>query len=192
MRLFTDPMEGKFIRLEPIQESMREDMRRALDVDAENWKIQLISGRGEHFDRYWRSMQPNVTDGRMAFAVKIAATGEIVGTSSFLHISQSHRTLEIGSTFLHPKVRGTKVNPEMKLLMLSHAFERGALRAQLTVDSRNLRSQAAVAKLGAVKEGVIRRHFVTWTGHLRDSVIYSIIDTEWPDIRDRLAARLAA
>ena len=191
MRLVAEPLEGATVRLAPVRTDMREGMRRALDVDPENWEIQFANGRGEGFESYWQGMLPGGQSNRIAFAVCLVETGEIVGTSSFLHISEANRTVEIGSTFLHPRVRGTRVNPEMKLLMLGHAFERGALRVQLTVDSRNLRSQAAVEKLGAVREGVTRRHLVTWTGHQRDSVVYSVIDTEWIDVRDRLMERLA-
>jgi RimJ/RimL family protein N-acetyltransferase len=98
--------------------------------------------------------------------------------------------LEIGTTFLHPDVRGEVVNTESKLLMLGHAFDSGAVRVQFRVDVRNARSQAAVARLGALREGVLRRDRLTWTGHIRDTVYFSILDSEWPDVQDRLRARL--
>jgi RimJ/RimL family protein N-acetyltransferase len=82
------------------------------------------------------------------------------------------------------------VNPESKLLMLSEAFGAGALRVQFSVDTRNARSQAAVAKLGATREGTVRRHLVTWTGHKRDTALFSIIETEWPEVERGLKARL--
>jgi N-acetyltransferase len=99
--------------------------------------------------------------------------------------------VEIGATFLNPDVRAGAVNPEAKLLMLGHAFNSGAVRVQFTVDTRNERSQAAVAKLGAVREGVLRRDKRTWTGYIRDTVVFSIIDSEWPEVRIRLEQRLA-
>lgn len=114
----------------------------------------------------------------------------MVATTSFHHISSANRTVEIGSTFYRPEVRGTAVNPELKLLLLEHAFSCDALRVQLTVDRRNERSLAAVAKLAAVREGVLRRHLITWTGHLSDTVVFSIIETEWPNVRERLRVRL--
>ena len=98
--------------------------------------------------------------------------------------------VSIGTSFLHPSVRGGPANPEMKLLMLDHAFDCGAERAQFKVDTRNRRSQAAVAKLGAVREGVLRRD--TWTGYIRDTVVFSILDHEWPELKARLQQRVAS
>jgi RimJ/RimL family protein N-acetyltransferase len=98
--------------------------------------------------------------------------------------------VEIGTSFLHPDVRGGPGNPEAKLLMLGHAFDCGAVRVQFRVDTRNRRSQAAVAKLGAVKEGVLRRDRLTWTGYIRDTVVFSILDREWPQVKAQLQARV--
>jgi RimJ/RimL family protein N-acetyltransferase len=84
------------------------------------------------------------------------------------------------------------VNPESKLLMLENAFQSGVRRVELLTDVRNLRSQAAIAKLGAVREGILRRDRITWTGHVRDSVIYSITDLDYPAVQSRLRQRLAA
>jgi RimJ/RimL family protein N-acetyltransferase len=109
----------------------------------------------------------------------------------FFMASAKHGGVEIGATFLRPDVRASSINPEAKILMLSHAFDSGAVRVQFKVDSRNERSQAAVAKLGAVKEGVLRRDMRTWTGHIRDTVVFSILDSEWPAVRLRLQQRLA-
>lgn len=191
MQLDAARLVGTFVSLEPVVPAMREEMRTMLDVDAQSWAIQYVCGLGEHFDSYWDAMTFPVERGnRIAFAVRLRSTGRIIATSSFHHISPPNRTVEIGSTFLRPEVRGTAVNPEMKLLMLEHAFSRGALRVQLTVDNRNQRSQRAVAKLGAVREGVLRRHLVTWTGHLRDTVVFSILAEEWPQVRDGLLKRL--
>jgi N-acetyltransferase len=99
--------------------------------------------------------------------------------------------VEIGATFLRPDVRASFVNPETKLLMLGHAFNSGAVRIQFTIDVRNERSLAAVAKLGAVKEGILRRDTRTWTGHIRDTVVFSILDSEWPTVKLGLEQRLA-
>lgn len=187
MELESIPFDGQYVRLEPVKPHMREEMRAALDCDPEAWAVQFANGRGDGFAGYWDAMlTPSPPGSRIGFAVRLQSNGRLVGTTSFHHISSANRTVEIGSTFYRPEVRGTKVNPEIKLLLLDHAFSSGALRVQLTVDSRNQRSQAAVAKLGAVREGVLRRHLVTWTGHLRDTVVFSIVDTEWPDVRDRL------
>jgi N-acetyltransferase len=98
---------------------------------------------------------------------------------------------KIGTTFLHPDVRGGPVNPETKLVMLEHAFASGAARVQFRVDTRNIRSQAAITKLGAVKEGFLRRDRLTWTGYIRDTVYFSILKPEWPEIKKDLGERLA-
>jgi N-acetyltransferase len=191
MELVPQVLEGNFVRLEPISSAMREEMQVALDVDPDAWAVQYLSGRGDQFQGYWRLMTaPLEASARIAFAVRSRATGKVIGTSSYHHISSRDCTLEIGSTFLRPEARGSYVNPEMKLLMLEHAFESGALRVQLTVDSRNLRSQAAVAKLGAMREGLLRQHLITWNGHHRDTVVFSILHTEWDLVRARLVQRL--
>lgn len=191
MNLLTAPLEGRFVRLEPFAPGLRDELGAALDVDPESWAIQYVNGQGAAFGAWWEAATAQALRGeRIAFAVR-GANGRVVGTSSFHHISAANRTAEIGSTFYRPEVRGTAVNPETKLLMMGYAFERGALRVQLSVDSRNVRSQAACAKLGAVREGVLRRHLVTWTGWLRDTVVFSVIDTEWPAVRAGLEARVA-
>lgn len=92
--------------------------------------------------------------------------------------------------FLHPSVRGGPANPEAKLLMLDHAFGCGAVRVQFKVDTRNRRSQAAVAKLGAFREGVLRRDRLTWTGHIRDTVVFSIRGHKWPPLQAQLQNRV--
>jgi RimJ/RimL family protein N-acetyltransferase len=127
----------------------------------------------------------------MPFAIRRLADGRVVGISTFFMASAKHGGVEIGATFLHPDVRASAVNPEAKLLMLNHAFASGAVRVEFKVDSRNERSQAAVTKLGAVREGLLRRDRRTWTGHIRDTVVFSILDSEWPAVKLALEQRLA-
>ena len=192
MNLTTAPLRGRFVQLEPFSPAMRDELGAALDVDPDSWALQYANGQGEAFGAWWAGLMREVKAGaRIGFGVR-TADGRLVGTSSYIAISGPNRTVEVGSTFYRPEVRGAAVNPETKLLMLGHAFERGALRVQLSVDSRNARSQAAVAKLGAVREGVLRRHLVTWTGWMRDTVVFSVVDTEWPQVRAGLVDRLAA
>ena len=99
--------------------------------------------------------------------------------------------LEIGGTYYHPDIRGGPANPSAKRLLMAHAFESGARRVQYKVDALNARSRAAVLKLGAVQEGILRQDRVTWTGRIRDTVVFSILADEWPAVRERLDARLA-
>ncbi len=126
------------------------------------------------------------------YAVRRLSDGQVLGRVAFMNLRLADNGLEIGGTFYRPEARGGPVNPECKLLMLAHAFANGAMRVEIRTDVRNLRSQAAIAKLGAVREGVLRKHAVTWTGHVRDTVVFSITDDEWPAVRARLETRLAA
>jgi RimJ/RimL family protein N-acetyltransferase len=194
MRLVQSPLEGRFVRLEPYAASLKEEVRKALDCDAEAWSLfGSGSGQGEHFEAWWsRGLGQQAGGVAMPYAVRRLSDRRVVGTTSYIDIRRDHRGVEIGSTFYHPGARSGPVNPECKYLLLGHAFAAGALRVELVTDLRNVRSQAAIAKLGAVREGVLRKERVTWTGHVRDSVIYSITDDEWPGIAKRLEARLQA
>jgi RimJ/RimL family protein N-acetyltransferase len=193
LKLKPQVLRGRFVRLEPYEPALREAVRDALDCDPESWSVFAASGQGEHFDGWWsRALEEMAQGTRVAFAVRRLSDGAIVGTTSYLNIRDEHRGVEIGSTFYAPDARGGPVNPECKLLLLGHAFEAGAIRAELITDARNLRSQAAIAKLGAVREGVLRKHKITWTGHERDTVVFSVIADEWPQARAGLEDRLAA
>jgi RimJ/RimL family protein N-acetyltransferase len=184
-------IEGHHVRLEPYTDALREPVRAALDCDAEGWHLFAINGQGADFDGWWDILNAQVAYGDwIAYAIRQRATDAIVGTTSFLNIKRSRQCVEIGATFLHPDVRSTLVNAEAKYLMLQHAFACGARRVELLTDARNLRSQAAIAKLGAVREGVLRRERVTWTGYVRDSVLFAVTDLDWPDVRGRLQERL--
>jgi RimJ/RimL family protein N-acetyltransferase len=184
-------IEGHHVRLEPYTDALREPVRAALDCDPEGWHLFAINGQGADFDAWWDILNAQVARGDwIAYAVRQRATDAIVGTTSFLNIKRSRQCVEIGATFLHPDVRSTLVNAEAKYLMLQHAFACGARRVELLTDARNLRSQAAIAKLGAVREGLLRRERVTWTGYVRDSVLFAVTDLDWPDVRGRLQARL--
>jgi RimJ/RimL family protein N-acetyltransferase len=192
MKLETKVLEGRFVRLEPLTQALREPVRRALDCDEAGWSIMSSTARGEHFDRWWADAEAEQACGqRIAFAVRRLSDGDIVGTTSWMTIRRPNRGVEIGWTFYRPDARGGPVNPECKTLLLDAAFEAGAVRVELMVDVRNLRSQAAVAKLGAVREGTLRRHKVTWTGHVRDTAVFSVTDLDWPVVREGLERRLA-
>ena len=106
--------------------------------------------------------------------------GMIAGMSSYLRIEPGHRALEIGFTYYRPRLRGTGLNRRIKDMMIRHAIDAGYHRIEFRVDQRNARSQAAMAKLRAVREGVRRADTITWTGHVRDTVVFSILAEEWP------------
>lgn len=184
-------LDGRHVRLEPYNESVKTALGAALDCDADAWNLFAMSGQGQHFELWWTSINSKIAEGQwVAYAIRDLSTQAIVGTSSFLNIKPERQCVEIGATFLHPSARSGYANAESKLLMLRYAFSRGARRVELLTDVRNVRSQAAIAKLGAVREGVLRHDRVTWTGHVRDSVLYSITDLDWPDVQARLGGRL--
>jgi RimJ/RimL family protein N-acetyltransferase len=134
-------------------------------------------------------------------AILLNETGRAIGRTTFMEIKPEHRGLEIGRTWMGRDFQGTRVNPEAKYLMLRHAFEQlqpTAIRVQITTNITNLHSQAAIAKLGAVREGVIRKSRIIPPGPgrpeavARDWVVFSILDDEWPQVKAGLEARLTA
>ena len=184
-------LEDRFVRLEPMAEAHREDLRAACAADPDTWnRLYPFSMLGEAFDAGWERMYAKPAADWMPFAVM--TEGRCRGTSSYLAIDRMNDTLEIGATYYGPELRGGAVNPAAKRLLMAHAFESGVRRVQYKVDAINARSRAAVLKLGAIQEGILRQDRVTWTGRIRDTVVFSILADEWPAVRDRLDARLAA
>ncbi|HZZ68525.1 MAG TPA: GNAT family protein [Phenylobacterium sp.] len=192
MRIEPKVLENRHVRLEPMAPAHREDLRAACDADPATWiDLYPYSMAGEHFDPTWTRMQGDVAAGRtLAFAV--VAGGRCGGVTCFSGIDGVNGVVEIGGTYYAPALRGGAVNPSAKRLLLGHAFESGARRVVFRVDAINARSRAAVAKLGATQEGILRQDRVCWTGRIRDTVIFSILNSEWPAVRDVLDARLAA
>jgi RimJ/RimL family protein N-acetyltransferase len=129
---------------------------------------------------------------RFAYVVRLVADGTVVGTSSLADVDVANERIHLGYTGYAPAVWGTAVNPAAKLLLLAHAFEDcGFGRVKIQTGSKNTRSQAAIAKLGATREGVLRRHMRTADGSFRDTVVFSILADEWPDVRKRLEDRIS-
>ena len=140
-----------------------------------------------------KSQATAATGAEVPFAIVLNETNRAVGSTRYMDIRPDHRGLEIGWTWLAPEVQRTRVNTETKYLLLRHAFEGlGAIRVQLKTDARNLRSQRAIERLGGVMEGVHRRHMQMHDGHIRDTVYYSILDTEWPTVKSKIELKLAS
>lgn len=177
------------VRLEPLVASHRDDLARAA-ADEEIWTHMPSNAAGNGFAAWFEQALSAAQTGREAvWAVR--AEGEIVGSTRYLAIEPLHRRLEVGHTWYAPHAWGGRINPACKFAVLRYAFETLAFnRVEFKTDSRNLRSQAAIAKLGATREGVFRSHMVRRDGSLRDSVYFSILGEEWPLVRDRLSARL--
>ncbi|GGB32887.1 amino acid acetyltransferase [Sphingomonas metalli] len=143
-------------------------------------------------ERWWTAAMHEQDVGRARLFAVEAADGRVVGTTRFMRMAPAHRRLEIGGTFYAVAVQRTGVNTEAKRMLLGHAFETlGCQCVQIRTDALNLRSQRAIERLGATRDGVLRGHQVMADGRLRDSVVYSILDREWPAVRQNLDYLLA-
>jgi RimJ/RimL family protein N-acetyltransferase len=190
MPLDVPTLAGRHVRLEPLAEPHREPLRPAAE-DPRIWENMLIDGSGAGFDLWFDATLADRTSGaKFPFAVRLAG-GSLVGSTSYIDFHPKHKRVEIGATWYHPSAWATAVNPECKLLLLTHAFEvLGVNRVSLVTDARNARSQAAIAKLGADREGVLRSHMVTRGGRVRDSVVFGIVAADWPRVKAGLRARV--
>ena len=194
MQLTPTVLEGRFVRLEPLSPDLREPVRQALDCDPETWAIMSSSAHGDQFDGFWRRAEAEMAAGeRIAFAVRRLADGAVVGTTSYLTLRPAHSGVEIGWTFYRPDTRGGPVNPACKRLLFAHAFEAGVGAGR----AHYRRAQPAQPggggqTFGAMREGMMRHHKITWTGHVRNTVVFSVTDLEWPSVRDGLDKRLSA
>ncbi|MCR5877861.1 GNAT family N-acetyltransferase [Phenylobacterium sp. J367] len=191
MNLESRVLESRFVRLEPFTETHEAGLRAACAADPDTWnRLYPYSMLGEAFDPQWARLRAEQARGvTIPFAVVVG--GAVRGMTTFIAVDPANNTVEIGATYYEPSLRGGPVNPSAKRLLLGHAFDAGAARVQFRVDALNARSRAAVLKLGAVQEGILRRDRVTWTGRVRDTVVFSILVDEWPAVRDGLDARLA-
>ena len=193
MRLDAVPLENRFVRLEPLAPTLEDEVRAALDCDPASWDIMVAAAYGPYFDAWWQAALRAMAQGtRIAWAVRRLDDGAVVGTTSLYEIKPDYRRCEVGSTFYRPEARGGPVNPSCKRLLLGHAFDGGAVRVEILTDAINPGSQAAIRKLGARDEGVLRKHKITFKDRIRDTAQFAILDDDWPGVRDRLDARLAA
>lgn len=184
-------LAGRFVRLEPIEERHRDDLLAAAAQDPVTFRYMgsdLSVGTSAWPAYLADAQRPDY----VAWATVDAGTGRAVGSTRFGDIAPEHGRVEIGWTWIAPSHQRSAVNTEAKLLQLGYAFdELGASRVALKTDGRNLRSQAAIQRLGAQREGVLRRHIRMPDGFIRDTVYFSILDEEWPAVKARLEDRLA-
>ena len=169
------PMAGDSCRAEPFAEAHRDALRAACAEDPDIWQIYANDFGPNGFDE---SIDHYVANQRNRTFVLFDAD-QLAGMSSFLGIDERRQVLEIGGTYYRPNFRGTGFNARVKDMMLSRAFDCGIRRVEFRVDMRNQRSQAAMKKLGAVREGVLRADRITWTGHVRDTVLFAILKDEY-------------
>ena len=170
-----EPMSGDACRAELFEERHRQALKAACAEDEEVWEIYATNFGPDGFDA---AIEGYISNPRNRTFV-VFEGDELAGMSSYLGIDEGRQTVEIGGTYYREKFRGTGFNRRVKEMMLRRAFASGIRRVEFRVDRRNLRSQAAMKKLGAVREGVLRADRVTWTGHVRDTVLFAILKHEY-------------
>jgi RimJ/RimL family protein N-acetyltransferase len=188
-------LEGRVVRLEPLARRHEQGLfEAAQDERIWRWMPYDASASPETFHAWLEdALAASESGTEAAFATVDAGTGEPAGSTRYLALRPDHKVLEIGWTWLAPAYWQTGANVEAKMLMLEHAFEDlGCLRVEFKTDSRNERSRAALAALPARFEGIFRKHMLVRGGQRRDSAYYSIIDDEWPEVRENLMRRIDA
>lgn len=187
-------LEGSVVRLEPVRREHSALFWAAVKDSLEIFQWMPYSLKTpEDFDQFVARLLEEEKHGEsVPFATVERSSGRVIGSTRFMNIDRANRRVEIGSTWIAPAWQRTAVNTEAKYLMLKHAFEVwGCVRVELKTDALNQQSRNAILRLGAKEEGTLRKHLVTWTGRIRDSVYFSILDTEWPEVKARLERKLA-
>lgn len=185
-------LEGSVVRLEPLTLSHL-DALCAVGLDPALWKFTVSNVRTReemrsYIEAAWKAQKQGTA---LPFVIVERATGTVVGSTRYMNIDQPNRKLEIGSTWVAKRWQRTAVNTEAKYLLLRHAFEAlGCVRVEFKTDVLNTQSRAALLRIGAKEEGILRKHQITQTGRVRDSVYFSIIDTDWPEVKRRLEEKL--
>ena len=190
IKVISQKLTGKFVELEPINENHREHLRQAAE-DESNWTYTHYVASGKNFDHWFEKALCGIEKNQQSFVVRQKSDQKIIGSTRFYNMDMDHKRLTIGYTWYISEARGTAVNPECKLLLLTRAFENlNVNRVEFFTDARNLRSRAAIKKLGTQEEGILRQHMIVKNNHIRDTVIFSIIKSEWPNVKEKLLLRL--
>jgi N-acetyltransferase len=191
MAIDIEKLRGEYVYLQPLQEE-QVPVLRELTRDARLWEytrtLVVNDTFDEQFDRYMATaFDPLHMGGQHSFVIYNTLTDDIIGMTRYYRVEPTHKRLAIGYTWYVPEVWGKVHNKECKLLLLQYAFETmGFQRVEFEVAHRNVRSQRAVEKIGGVKEGVLRKHGIQADGSVRHTVVYSIIDDEWPEKKEAL------
>jgi RimJ/RimL family protein N-acetyltransferase len=188
-------LEGNVVRLEPLRREHADLFWEVAHKDVEaifRWIPYSVAKR-EDFDRLVDNAFAEQERGEsIVFATVERASGKLIGSTRFMNIDRGNHRVEIGSTWIVPAWQRTAVNTEAKYLMLRHAFEQWKCnRVELKTDALNEKSRNAILRIGAKQEGIFRKYQVTWSGRIRDTVYFSIIDTDWPQVKARLENMLA-
>ena len=187
-------LEGSAVRLEPIRsehaEAFWEIAKDSLD-EIFRWIPYRVSTRDDFERLVAKALDEQQRGESVVFATVDRGSSRAIGSTRFMNIDRANRRVEIGSTWIVPAWQRTAVNTEAKYLMLRHAFEIwNCYRVELKTDALNQKSRNAILRIGAKEEGTLRRHVITWTGRVRDSVYFSILDSEWPEVKARLESRM--
>jgi len=185
-------LEGRHVRLEPLTSGHAAGLAEiGLDEDLWRW-IPTSVRTAEEMSAYVQTALKEQADGSaLPFALIEKTSGRVIGSTRYGNIERVHHRLEIGWTWVARAWQRTPINTEAKYLLLRHAFETlGCMRVELKTDSLNERSRAAIQRIGAREEGIFRNHMITSTGRVRHTVYYSIVDSDWPQVKSRLEAKL--
>ncbi|HMG95657.1 MAG TPA: GNAT family protein [Gemmatimonadaceae bacterium] len=185
-------LEGDFVRLEPMTPEHHDGLS-AVGLDPEIWRFTLVVVQTPEEMRGYMDAALELQRGgtTLPFVTIERSSGRIVGSTRFGNYDPANRRIEIGWTWIAPRWQRTAINTEAKYLMLSHAFEKlHCVRVELKTDVLNTRSRRAMLRIGAKEEGVLRKHSLVWDGRYRDSIYYSILDDEWPTVKQELEKML--
>ena len=193
MNIYPIILEGKGVRLEPLTQAHHAQLCE-VGLDDELWRLTTtIIRTPEDMKKYIDAAAKDFSDGKaLPFAIIEKASGKAVGSTRFGNIDTTHRRVEIGWTWIARQWQRTFINTEAKYLLLSHAFDTlGCMRVEFKTDSTNSRSRNALMRIGAKEEGVFRNHMIMPGGRIRHSVYFSIIDSEWNEVKRELEKKLA-
>jgi len=202
MNLAADPLnivvpltlEGSVVRLEPLRLEHAElfwDIAKNDLEDIFRWIPYSMRTRDDFRKLIDKALQEQERGESVVFATVERKSGQTIGSTRFMNLDRVNRRVEIGSTWIAPAWQRTAVNTEAKYLMLRHAFEEWkCIRVELKTDALNQKSRSAILRIGAKEEGTLRRHLITWTGRVRDTVYFSILDDEWPAVRAKFEEKL--
>jgi N-acetyltransferase len=187
-------LEGAVVRLEPLRRNHAGMFWDVAKNDLDNifqWFPYRVNSLEDFNNIVDKALLEQERGDSVVFATLERSSGKVIGSTRFMNIDRVNRRVEIGSTWIAPAWHRTAVNTEAKYLILRHAFETwNSFRVELKTDALNQRSRNAILRIGAKEEGALRRHVITWTGRVRDTVYFSILDSEWPEVKAKLETRL--
>lgn len=187
-------LTGRVVTLEPLTVAHAAPLA-AVGLDPELWRWipSAVTSPAEMEGYVKTALDEQARGVSLPFAIRLAGSGQVIGSTRFGNIDRANKRLEIGWTWYTPSVQRTGANSDAKLLLLTHAFETlGANRVELKTDALNAKSRNAILRIGAQQEGIFRQHVITASGRVRDTVYFSIIRDEWPDVKRRLLQKIAS